>query len=221
MNPSGPGHREIEQDEVGRLLAEALDGGQPVVGGDDLVALGPDERGDRPDHRRVVVDDEDAERAGGDHQDLTLARPAAAGRATTNRAPVGSAGSTHSRAPIDSPSRLAAYSPIPEPARGVRLAPGVRLEDPLAPLLRDARSLVGDADPDEALDEGVVDRDRRLGRRVLHRVLDQVLEDLAEPRRVGQGVVAEAGPDVEVVLADDRPDRGDDLGDRAPRRRSG
>ena len=57
------GHRQVEQDEVRVLLAEALDGGQPVVGGDDLVALGADERGDRPDHRRVVVDDEDSERA--------------------------------------------------------------------------------------------------------------------------------------------------------------
>ena len=38
--PVGAGHREIEQDEVGPLLAESLDGGQAVVGGDDLVALG-------------------------------------------------------------------------------------------------------------------------------------------------------------------------------------
>ena len=64
LNPSGPGHREVQQDEVGVLLAEALDGGQPVVGGDDLVALGADERGDGADHRRVVIDDEDPERAG-------------------------------------------------------------------------------------------------------------------------------------------------------------
>ena len=63
MNPSGPGHGQVEQDEVRVLLAEALDGGQPVVGGDDLVALGADERGDGPDHRRVVVDDEDPEGA--------------------------------------------------------------------------------------------------------------------------------------------------------------
>ena len=41
-----------------------------------------------------------------------------------------------------------------------------------------------------------------------------MLEDLAEARRVGEGVVAETGPDVEVVLADDRPDRVDDLADR-------
>ena len=62
--PVRAGHREVEQDEVRVLLAEALDGGQAVVGGDDLVALGADERGDGPDHRRVVVDDEDAEGAG-------------------------------------------------------------------------------------------------------------------------------------------------------------
>ena len=31
-----------EGHQVGMLLAEALDGGEPVVGGDDLVALGAD-----------------------------------------------------------------------------------------------------------------------------------------------------------------------------------
>ena len=50
------------------LLAEALDGGQPVVGGDDLVALGADEGGDGPHHRRVVIDDEDSKGAGA-HRD--------------------------------------------------------------------------------------------------------------------------------------------------------
>ena len=64
VEPVRSGHRQVEQDEVRVLLAEALDGGQPVVGGDDLVALGADERGDGPDHRRVVVDDEDSEGAG-------------------------------------------------------------------------------------------------------------------------------------------------------------
>ena len=54
----------VEEDEVGGLLAVAADRGEPVVRGDHLVALGPDERGDRPDHRRVVVDDEDPKRGG-------------------------------------------------------------------------------------------------------------------------------------------------------------
>ena len=75
-------------------------------------------------------------------------------------------------------------------AGGVRVAAGVRLEDPLAPLVGDARPLVGDAELDDALDERPVDRDRRLGRRVLDGVLDEVLEDLAEARRVGQARAA-------------------------------
>ena len=93
------------------LLAEALDGGQAVVGGDDLVALGADERGDGPDHGRVVIDDEDAEGAAGIVIMIlahTSQMATAAGSATTNRAPCGRAGSHHSRAPIDSPRRLAA-----------------------------------------------------------------------------------------------------------------
>ena len=58
---------------------------------------------------------------------------------------------------MDSPSRLAAYRPMPGAARGVGVAAGVRLEDPLAPLLRDARALVADAELDDALDERPVD----------------------------------------------------------------
>ena len=66
--PVRPGHREVQQDEVRVLLAEALDGGQAVVGGDDLVTLGPDQRGDRADHGRVVIDDKDPEWTGA-HRD--------------------------------------------------------------------------------------------------------------------------------------------------------
>ena len=61
------GHREVEQHEVGPLLAEPLDGGQAVVGGDDLVALGADQRGDRADHRRVVVHHQDPQGSCADH----------------------------------------------------------------------------------------------------------------------------------------------------------
>ena len=73
VEPVRARHREVEQDEVGMLLAEALDGGQPVVGGDDLVALGADEGGDGPHHRRVVIDDEDAKGAGGHRDHVPLA----------------------------------------------------------------------------------------------------------------------------------------------------
>ena len=66
--PVGAGHREVEQDEVRTLLAEALDGGQAVVRRDDLVALGADQRGDGADHRGVVVHDEDAEGSRADHR---------------------------------------------------------------------------------------------------------------------------------------------------------
>ena len=41
----------------------------------------------------------------------------------------------------------------PGTARRVRVAPGVRLEDPLPPLVRDARPLVADDHPGDALDE--------------------------------------------------------------------
>ena len=39
VEPVRSGHRQVQQDEVRVLLAEALDGGQAVVRGDDLVAL--------------------------------------------------------------------------------------------------------------------------------------------------------------------------------------
>src|SRR5690349_21651515 len=58
-----------------------------------------------------------------------------------------------------------------------RLAARVRLEDPLPPLLGDARPLVRDGDPDRAVRHPPLQRDRRLRRRVLDRVLDEVLED--------------------------------------------
>src|SRR5688572_14819341 len=67
--------------------------------------------------------------------------------------------------------------------RRVRLAAGVGLEDPLAPLLGNVRPLVLDPYPDPTLRHPPVEADRRLGRRVLHRVLDQVLQDLAEAAR--------------------------------------
>ena len=120
-NPSGPGHRQVQQDEVRVLLAEALDRGQPVVGGDDLVALGPDERGDGADHGRVVIHDEDPQGAGahGAHI-LSLSvsalrsRPRRAGRRRIARRAAGPARTTGGR-PWISPSRLAAYRPIPDP----------------------------------------------------------------------------------------------------------
>ena len=62
------GHRQVEQDQVGRLLAEPAHRRQPVVGGDHLVAVLADEGGDRADHGRVVVDDEDAERTDVGHR---------------------------------------------------------------------------------------------------------------------------------------------------------
>ena len=83
-------HREVEQDEVRPLLAEALDGGQAVVGGDDLVALGADQGRDGSDHRRVVVDDQDAEGSRSDHQRCLAflrrrRRPAARARSARRR----------------------------------------------------------------------------------------------------------------------------------------
>ena len=57
----GAGHGQVEQDDVGRVLAHAPHGRQPVVGGDDLVALGAHEGGDGADHGRIVVDHQDAQ----------------------------------------------------------------------------------------------------------------------------------------------------------------
>ena len=87
---------------------------------------------------------------------------------------------------------LGGVQPDPRAARGVGVASGVGLEDPLAPLVGDARAFVGDAELDDALVERPVDPDRRVGRRVLDRVLDEVLDDLAQPRRIGQGVEPDA-----------------------------
>ena len=146
---------------------------------------------------------------------LAVQTATAAGSATTNRAPCGRAGSHHRRAPIDSPRRLAAYRPIPEP-RAVwvsRRAYGSKIRS------RHSSGMPGpssrDAELDDALVERPVDPDGRLGRRVLDRVLDEVLEDLAQPRRVGQGVEPDARHDLDRVVLEDRPERG-----RRPRRRA-
>src|SRR4029077_7552992 len=42
VEPVWTWHRQVEQDQVRMFLAEALDGSQPVIRGDDLVALGTD-----------------------------------------------------------------------------------------------------------------------------------------------------------------------------------
>ena len=159
--PVRAGHRQVEQDEVRALLAEAPDGGQAVVGRDDLVALGADERGDGADHRRVVVDDEDAE---GRRLAITAARPIRrpprpAGRRRSAPRPARPARTTGG-APIDSTSRLAAYSPIPEP-RAVcvsRRAYGSKIRS------RHSSGMPGPSSEtpqqDDALVERPVDRDR-------------------------------------------------------------
>ena len=91
------------------------------------------------------------------------------------------------------------------------LASGIGFEDPLAPLGRDARSLVGDADPDGAFDQPGGDRDRRAGRCVLYGVLDEVLDDLAEPRWIGQGEPADPAFDDHPMVAQERAEPADDL----------
>ena len=219
MNPSGPGHREVEQHDVGPLLAVAPDGGEPVVRGDDLVALRADERGDRPDHRRVVVDHEDPERPrrARDGHGSVAQTAAAAGRAITNLAPCPFAGSHHSRAPTDSASRRAAYSPMPEP-RAVcvsRRAYGSKIRS------RHSSGMPGPSSATPmriaALGHPPVEADRRLRRRVLHGVLDEVLEDLAEAARVGQGEQPDALAKLEAVPREQRRELGrrlaDDLAD--------
>ena len=109
--PVGARHRQVEQHEVGPLLAVALDGGEAVVCRDDLVALGPHEGGDRPDHRRVVVHHQDAEGSCADHLAcpcLSTQTATAAGSASTKRAPPELPGSHHNRPFMDSARRRAA-----------------------------------------------------------------------------------------------------------------
>ena len=201
------------------LLAEALDGGQPVVGGDDLVAFGADEGGDGPHHRWVVIDDEDSEGAGA-HRDHGPRSNGCDG----SDGDCGRHGDDESRAVRFGglapevgahrfPEPLGGVEADPGSAGGVGVAAGVRLEDPLAPFVRDARSLVRDAEPDDALIERPVDPDGGVRRRVLDRVLDEVLDDLAEPRRVGEGLEPDARHDLDLVLLEDGPERPDDLGD--------
>ena len=56
-----PGHREVEQDEVGREPARRLDRLRAVGGlADDVEAVLLEQRGERLAGERVVVDDEDA-----------------------------------------------------------------------------------------------------------------------------------------------------------------
>ena len=126
----------------------------------------------------------------------------AAGRATTNRAPVRPRRLAPQARAHGFAESLGGVQADARAAGGVRVAPRVRFEDPLAPLVGDARALVGDAELDDALVERPVDPDRGLGRRVLDGVLDEVLEDLAQPGRVGQGVEPDAGHDLDLVLAE-------------------
>ena len=138
------------------------------------------------------------------------------GSATTNRAPCGRAGSHHSRAPIDSPRRLAAYRPMPEP-RAVcvsRRAYGSKMRSRHSSGM--PGTLVDDAELDDPLDERPVDPDAGLRRGVLDRVLDEVLEDLAEPRRIGQRRAAGRRHDLDAVRLEERPERGDDFVDERP-----
>ena len=171
------------------LLAEALDGGQPVVGGDDLVALGADERGDRPDHRRVVVDDEDAEGAGG-IVIMVLAR--------TSDRDGGRQGDDEARARAGRPARTTGGRPSIRPGAWRRTA---RCPEPRAVCVsrraygskirsRHSSGMPGPSSETPSWTTPSTSaqsiRDRRLRRGVLHGVLDEVLEDLAEARRVGQ-----------------------------------
>ena len=110
-------HREIEENEIGRLLLEPAQGGLTVVRGDHLVPGCPHERRDRPDHGRLVVDHEDPqpgclrER----HPFLSHQAGATAGSATTKRLPPKPFPSIQILPPIASIRRRAAYNPIPEP----------------------------------------------------------------------------------------------------------
>src|SRR6185437_2344431 len=92
-----------------------------------------------------------------------------------------------------------------------RVPPGIRLEDPIAPLVGDARALVRHAYLDGALMEAPVDPDRRVRRRVLHRVLDEVLQDLMEAGRIGERLQPDARHDLDAMAPEDRLERGDDL----------
>ena len=112
----------------------------------------------------------------------------AAGRATTKRAPVRAGGLAPQPRPHRFAEPLGGVQADARAARGVRVASGVRLEDPLAPFLGDARALVGDARAGRPPRRAPSRSDRRVGRRVLDRVLDEVLDDLAKARRVGQRV---------------------------------
>ena len=139
----------------------------------------------------------------------------AAGRATTKRAPCGRAGSHHRCAPIDSPSRLAAYRPMPEP-RAVcvsRRAYGSKMRSRHSSGMPGPSSLT----PSWTMPSSSVQstRDGRAGRGVLDRVLDEVLDDLAQPRRVGQGVQPGRPADRDVVVAEQRRQRAEDLARRA------
>ena len=117
----------------------------------------------------------------------------AAGRATTNRAPCGSGRLAPQAGAHRFAEALGGVQPDAGPAGGVRVAPGVGLEDPLAPLRRGCpgprRVTPSRTTPSTSAQSIVIVVS---GGRVLDRVLDEVLEDLAEARRVGQGVEPDA-----------------------------
>ncbi len=62
--PSMPGHGQVEQHEVGLVVAEAAQRLLAVVGGDDAMAGLAEQRAEGADHGRLVVHDEDLERLG-------------------------------------------------------------------------------------------------------------------------------------------------------------
>src|SRR5687767_466343 len=61
---------------------------------------------------------------------------------------------------------LGRVEPDARSAGSVGVAPGIGLEDPFPPLVRNARPLVADAQPGDALLDPPIDRDRGVRRRV-------------------------------------------------------
>src|SRR5699024_5420201 len=64
LDPVDTGHAHIHEDDIGLLLADGIDAGHTIAGltGHGHIGLGVDDHGEAGAHKRLVVDEDDAQR---------------------------------------------------------------------------------------------------------------------------------------------------------------
>ena len=106
------GKPEVEHDQVRLLAIDGLDRGAAVHRGEHLVAARAQQRRQRAEDVRLVVDDQDPRR----HRQASLSTARVApGTSIENRAPAPGAFSAHTRPPMAFSNPRAIASPMPVP----------------------------------------------------------------------------------------------------------